>query len=88
MHLATTSKGFFPPPLPTTTSSISHRQNFEKIKLFKAHHQVSYYDKLLDACESAAEKRGRTALVREVQASVMRLILIKPPLQNHFELVL
>ena len=49
---------------------------------------MSYYDKLLDACESAAEKRGRTALVREVQASIMRLVLIKAPLQNHIELVL
>ena len=29
-------------------------------------YQVSYYDKLLDACESAATKRGRTPFIREV----------------------
>ena len=27
---------------------------------------MSFYDKLLDACESVAAKRGRTPLIREV----------------------
>ena len=102
-QLATTSKGFFPPHLPTATSSISHRhcdnddggggavgdaddlaaihlssllpcssnsrKSFHKLNFFKVYYllyQVSYYDKLLDACESAATKRGRTPFIREV----------------------
>ena len=110
---ATTSKGFFPPHLPTATSSISHRhcdnddggggavgddddladihlhhyshvvviptaKVFKKVNFFKVNYllyQVSYYDKLLDACESAATKRGRTPFVREV--GVGNLLTVK-----------
>ena len=56
---------------PTPTSH-HYFQYFTQAKTFQInHHQssnikVSYYDKLLDACEHVAVKRGRAPLIREV----------------------
>ena len=67
--LAIISSAFSPPQPPTTISNISHRQdNFAKSPRDKSSSniKVSYYDKLLDACEHVAVKRGRAPLIREV----------------------
>ena len=46
------------------TAKVFKKVNFSKV--YYLLYQVSYYDKLLDACESAATKRGRTPFIREV----------------------
>ena len=71
-------------------TSTPHHQSHEgkvlqKLRLSKQpKNQVSYYDKLLDACESAAAKRGRIPFVREVGTPTKLMLL---PFQNHVKCV-